>query len=259
MMFCLPGAFWHYDLWREYIDTIYPSIFYDGVNCCTWNGGRSNVLGNNWDDKIAQEYVSRGHTLALTFSNEFINFDDEIGDKLLGKLNDIHGYVILRNHFLARRIRIVYPKIRIIYSITGVQKEYSFDFYYNILKWCDYIVPRWHHLYKLAKDFSLLRDRFEVMINHSCPSECPYWEKHYTLVDEVNRTSTHISKTYDNPVINCLIDEKLTDSFEIDIQRRMKYVTQLGFTRFKLAGREFPKDKLKSHVEKILPYMKNGE
>lgn len=250
-MLCLPGAFWHYDVWKDYIDSLTPSIFYDGVNDCTWNGGRANVSSNLWNDEIVNEYTKRGHTIALTFSNAYIDFSDDVGKILLSKLDNISGYVILKNYLLARYIRIHHPNIRLIYSITGVQEEYSSDFYRKILTWCDYVVPRWHHIYQIAKDFCLIKDRFEIMINHSCPSQCPYWNEHYNNVDVAN--SHHKTyDNYDNELITCMINEKLTDTIEIDIRKRLKYAMQLGYTRFKLAGREFTKEKLRKQIEEIL-------
>ena len=55
-MWMLPGTFWHFDLYKEIIHSIKPAIFYDGVNNCPWNGGRSNIVSNTWNDAVIEEY-----------------------------------------------------------------------------------------------------------------------------------------------------------------------------------------------------------
>ncbi len=93
----LPGTFWHFDLYKEIIHSIKPAIFYDGVNNCPWNGGRSNIVSNTWNDAVIEEYYQYGHRVAMTFSNGDIDISNEIGNKLLEKLSAQDNYIILRN------------------------------------------------------------------------------------------------------------------------------------------------------------------
>lgn len=248
----LPGTFWHWNFYKTIISSIRPSIFYDGVNSCVWNGGRNNVYNNNWNDNIVEQYYHFSHRIAFTFSNKNINLSDELGNHLLDVLSSKDNYVILRNDELANYIRKNYSNLFLVYSIVGTPLEYSKDFYKRILNLYDYVVPRFHHIKDISLDFPNELNKFEIMINHTCPSTCPYWDKHYSKIENEN-ANTITYKSYDTSSITCMINEKMTDS---DINnkltsRRLKKSLSLGFTRFKLAGREFSIDRLKKDLSEV--------
>ena len=248
----LPGTFWHWSLYKDIISSVRPSIFYDGVNSCVWNGGRNNVDTNLWDDDIVKLYYRHSHRIALTFSNEEIDVKDAVGNFLLEKLSEKDNYVILRNVTLAEHVRKNYPNLHLIYSIVGTEHDYRREFYKSILELYDYVVPRFHHILKIREDFPSELDRFEIMINHSCPSTCPYWSLHYSIIENENRNKKTY-RNYDTSSITCLINEKLTDSDVSDnvIHRRLQKSLSLGYTRFKLAGREFPTERLKKDLLEV--------
>ena len=58
---------------------------------------------------------------------------------------------------------------------------------------------------------------------------------------------------YDTSSITCLINENMTDSdiHENMISRRLQKALSLGYTRFKLAGREFPIERLKKEISEV--------
>lgn len=248
----LPGTFWHWSLYKDIISSVRPSIFYDGVNSCVWNGGRNNVDTNLWDDDIVKAYYRHSHRIALTFSNEEIDVKDSVGNFLLEKLSEKDNYVILRNVTLAEHVRKKYPNLHLIYSIVGTEHDYRREFYKSLLELYDYVVPRFHHILKISEDFSSELDRFEIMINHTCPSTCPYWNLHYSIIENENRNKKTY-RNYDTSSITCLINEKLTDSDISDnvIHRRLQKSLSLGYTRFKLAGREFPIERLKKDLLEV--------
>lgn len=252
----LPGTFWHFDLYKEIIHSIKPAIFYDGVNNCPWNGGRSNILSNTWNDAVVEEYYQYGHRVAMTFSNGSIDISNEIGNKLLEKLSVQDNYVILRNEELRTYIRKTYPNLHLVYSIVGTKEKYDKEFYSSILNKYDYIVPRYHHIKYIVDDFSSELNKFEIMVNHTCPSNCPYWSKHYAFIDNENKSGVTHQK-YDNESINCLIHEKITDDKlnERNIKQRFFQSLRYGFSRFKLAGREFPKERLHKEIMTIKDFI----
>lgn len=252
----LPGAFWHYDVYENIISSIHTSIFYDGVNNCSWNGGRNNIKHNVWNDEIANNYYGEGHSIAMTFSNSIVNVDDIVGNELLSNLSRHDNYVILRNESLRKYIRNTFPRLSLIYSIIGTQSSYERDFYGDLLNKYDYIVPRYHHVLNIIKDFPSDIGRFEVMINHTCPSTCPMWNKHYSMIDEDNRLSKTYH-TYDTKTINCLINEEMTDSnlLQKNLSKRLDKLLRLGVQRFKMAGREFSKERLKNELSQIKDYL----
>lgn len=252
MVWLLPGMFWHYDLYKRIIGKIKSAIFYDGLNSCSWNGGRKNVLGNDLRRSVLNEYYKYGHRIALTFSNEHIDdLSDRVGNYLLDSISDRENYVILRNSKLKDYIRNRYMNLKLIYSITGTEEEYRKEFYEDVLSEYDYVVPRYHHIEKIASDFSGL-ERFEIIINHTCFSRCPFWRKHYSIIDKENRMGSS-SSNYDSEEITCLIDEKITDSsiFSDIIRKRFIKASSLGFKRFKLSGREFSKKRLEKEISSI--------
>ena len=255
-MWMLPGAFWHFDVYENIIHTIKPAIFYDGVNNCSWNGGRSNIQSNVWNDDIVERYYKYNHRLAMTFSNANIDILDDVGNNLLEKMSERDNYIILRNEELRKYIRQKYPNLHLVYSIVGTKQEYDREFYSALLNKYDYIVPRYHHIKYIINDFPSVLDKFEIMINHTCPSNCPYWSKHYAHIDYENRTGVLYQK-YDNESINCLIDEKITDDrlSEKNIKERFFQTLRNGFSRFKLAGREFPKERLYKEVMTIKDFI----
>lgn len=260
ILWMLPGAIWHYSIYNAIFDSIYPSVFYDGVNCCAWNGGRSNVAGNDWNDSIAESYYRFGHSIALTFSNDLISLNNATGNMLLEKLSSHNGNcVILRNRSLAEYIRKKYNNISIIYSITGTPETYSRSFYDEVLEYSDFVVPRWHHVSHIINDFQENIQKFEIMVNHTCPSDCPLWNEHYDIVNRSNRND-RMHDSYDSDEITCLIDEKLTDlrALEKDIFRRTFDMLKSGFSRFKLAGREFSRERMCRELNTIMDFLKKG-
>ena len=253
-MWNFPGAFYHYSTYKNILSSLVPSIFYDGTNLCKWNGGR-NLINQNWSNDIVYQYYKNNHKIALTFSNSIIDLSDKTGNYLLSLLNENNNYVICKNINLAKYIKEKYQNISLIYSITGTQLNYSYNWYKNILSTFDYIVPRWHHIKNISKDFKNLY-KFEIMVNHSCPSTCKYWDYHYKKV-ELDNINNKIYSSYNNDCIECLLKKDLSDSL-YNIQNtvlKLNTAIKLGFTNFKLAGREFSKEQLIQELNNIKKYI----
>ena len=256
MKWILPGAFWHYDIYKK-IKFSRSAIFYDGVNSCPWNGGRNNVIGNVWNDEIVNFYYKNNHRIALTFSNSIIDINNNTGNLLLELLSKKNNtYVIIKNFFLLQHIKRNFPAIKTIFSITGTKEQYDKKFYYSILNNYDYIVPRFHHTKDISKDFIHDLDRFEILINHTCPSTCPKWDEHYAIIEKNNQQHKNFL-SYDTRNITCLIKEDFTDSSlrKLNIRKKLIYSISYGFTRFKLSGREYSKERLLKDLLEIKEFL----
>lgn len=253
-MWNFPGAFYHYSIYKDLLSSLKPSIFYDGTDLCKWNGGR-NLINQRWSTDIVDDYYKNNHRIALTFSNSIINLSDKIGNYLLSLLNENNNYVICKNMDLASYIKEKYSNISLIYSITGTELDYSYEWYKNILKVYDYVVPRWHHIRSISKDFKNLY-KFEIIVNHSCLSTCKFWNEHYKNV-ETDNINGKIYSSYNNDCIECIIKKDLSDSlYNIqDTILKLNTAIKLGFTNFKLAGREFYKEQLIQELNKIKEYI----
>lgn len=249
-----PGAFWHKTHWLNVLEDIEPSVFYDGVDCCSWNGGRLNVSGNLWDDEIARKFYIDGHRIALTFSNSEIDIEDSKGNELLEKLSHFDGnQVILKNEKLRKYISKNFSNLVMVLSVTGIQAEYSKAWYEDALDKYDIVVPRFSHLEKLSRDFSK-NDLcyFEVMVNHICPLNSPICQAHYAEIEKMNREGKN-SGEYLNKTIDCRMSDERTEDLResMDILGNVGKAVALGFSRFKLAGRELLTDFLKYQYNQI--------
>ena len=258
-----PGTFWHKALWLNVLDDIEPSVFYDGVNCCSWNGGRLNVFGNLWDDEIAKKFYLEGHRIALTFSNSEIDTEDILGNELLENLSKVDGnQVILKNEKLRQYIDRNFSNLIKVLSVTGTQSTYSKMWYEDALSKYDIIVPRFSHLANLSKDFSKrILGRFEVMVNHICPLNTPICEAHYAEIERMNREG-NTSDVYLNKTIECRMSDERTEDLResMDVLGNVGKAVALGFNRFKLAGRELPIEFLKyqyGQIEHLVRRKKN--
>lgn len=249
-----PGTFWHKTHWLNVLEDIEPSVFYDGVDCCSWNGGRLNVSGNLWDDEVARQFYIEGHRIALTFSNSEIDTEDYKGNELLEKLSHFNGnQVILKNEKLRQYISRNFSNLIMVLSVTGIQAEYSKAWYEDALSRYDIVVPRFAHLEKLSRDFSKNDLRyFEVMVNHICPLNSPVCQAHYAEIEKMNREGK-TSREYLNRTIDCRMSDERTEDLResMDILGNVGKAVALGFSRFKLAGRELPADSLKYQYNQI--------
>ena len=59
---------------------------YDGINNCSWNGGRIN-RDICYDDKVINFYYRNNISIALTFTNPVIDLTDKTGNELLKKFH----------------------------------------------------------------------------------------------------------------------------------------------------------------------------
>ena len=94
---------------------------YDGINNCSWNGGRIN-RDINYDDKVIDYYYRNNISIALTFTNPIIDLDDIIGNELLKKFHKKGNVIISANLNLLKYVKEKYPLYKHTRSITSFGK-----------------------------------------------------------------------------------------------------------------------------------------
>lgn len=261
--------------------------FYDGPNLCKWNGGRINEEIFLTPGKV-KFYNDRGFGVFLTFSNPIIDVNDKVGNELLEMLNrnKLNGVIII-NEELRKYVEEKYPEYQIIFSISGhpnsvIPTKELIDYYKDLESKYEVIVPRFEM--GLNETFYNAVDvpKYELIVNDKCIYNCNIFREHLFTMAEFNRK-------YDNPwkeqpfdVCNkaheCWI--KNFDPDEGSEKDRKKHgislgmaftdemydkALKLGYTRFKIMGRELTKEKLKydmlKHVNDIysaIKRFKNG-
>lgn len=241
---------------------------YDGINNCSWNGGRIN-RDIYYDDDTIDFYYRNNISIALTFTNPIVHTDDKIGNELLSKFH-INGNVIISvNDDLREYIKENYPLYKHTRSITSFGKisvPMSNDdimLYKNLEPHYDYIVPRCEHIFD--KRFgTLTQSKYEVMLNDTCVYNCPFYGEHFEAIAEQNRLyhkpwkeAGHDSMykieecwlsdrsdykktdTFDPDVGQQNVIDKLGDNYGMDLKSaQIKLLMDRGIHNFKITGRE---------------------
>ena len=89
-MYIVAGAFSKFKELSLFImkNNIKNIVVYDGINNCSWNGGRIN-RDIYWKQSYIDFYYNRNISIALTFTNHNIDLNDSIGNNLLNKFHKI--------------------------------------------------------------------------------------------------------------------------------------------------------------------------
>ena len=197
----------------------------------------------------------------FTFSNYYIS-ESETKDKYCNYIlehaqNGING-VVLASEILNRHIKKNYPKIKRIYSVTNDLRRV--EDYNKYTKLYDLVV--------LAADFNKDKeflegiedkDRIEIMTNDCCIRNCPNRRRHYSQIALYNMKITEdpVFMTKEETDFTCVwrgTKEKaqgLNVLGSDDVER----LSDIGFNRFKLVGRDLPSMK---YMENLVKYIYNG-
>lgn len=232
---------------------------YDGINTCSWNGGRIN-RDLKYSDDVINFYYRNNINIALTFTNNIVSLDDEVGNHLLAKFHREGNKIISINTKLRDYIRENFPLYQHTRSITGFGKinvpmqDDDVQMYKKLEPHYDYIVPRTEHTFdQRFKDLDPIK--YEIMVNDTCIYNCPYYEQHFQAIAEQNRL-------YNKPwsdgrqdemmkIEECWIDgfdpnvghaptiEKYGENYGMDLKRnQISRLIKAGIRRFKVTGRE---------------------
>jgi len=256
---------------------------YDGVNNCSWNGGRIN-RNIFITQKDIEKYNKLGISISFTFSNPVIDLTDKKGLQLLEWLDNsqkkynIQNEITLINENLRNFLRQNY-NFRLKFSITGhdlesypkKDKQLLYKNYYLDLKnKYDLVVPKMEHIFQ---DWFINQKKlykYELLINDTCRPGCPYYKQHFEEIAKINRIFKNEKVVYDfNPKLANAIEECWLPDFNPDIEltscktgmdfdeKMIEKALFLGYRSFKISGRENTFDRLQNDIEIFLNFLKN--
>lgn len=232
-------------------------VVYDGINKCSWNGGRIN-RDVYYNDGLIDYYYSKGIKIALTFSNHRINLDNPMGNMLLEKFHKEGNALIIVNEDLRQYVREKFPKYDLIYSITGMGhlniplQDSDIAFYKDLESKYNWIVPRFEHIFDPRAE-ELDRTKWEVMLNDTCVYGCKYYDEHFKAIADENTAG----RPYSKEIEECWLpkfDPSRDSKYECmdlmpDAMQRLKAV---GVKSFKITGREMADNEYYSELMRFV-------
>lgn len=246
---------------------------YDGMEDCSWNGGRINRDNIVLTEKEVQAYYNLSVGIALTFSNPEIDLTDEVGLQLLERFHRVGNKIILVNETLRKFIVQYYPKYELIYSITGLGSmnvPMSHEDLFRYIKLQDdynYIVPRMEHTFD-EMFLNLDQSKYEIMVNDTCIYGCPYFKEHFEMIASQNKSSNPWDTIgYDtcfkieecwlkgfNPSTGdtTTIDEQ-GENYGMDLTvEQIQRLIDRNVTSFKVTGRENSAEDMKDELDRYI-------
>jgi len=277
----LAGAVKHFGMfflkYKELEKFPFNFTVFDGPNLCKWNGGRINE-DITLTKYMVDFYNKNNIGVSLTFSNDIIDTNDKTGNYLLELLdhNPLNG-IICCNEELRSYVREKYPEYKITYSITGHSNSIEInkkliEYYKELESLYDVIVPRFEMGFNPKFYNQINKSKYELMVNDTCVYGCSQFHDHFLKMNELNRNFKEpwkelgyeqCWKIHDcwiknfNPDVGSEKDrEKYGELLGMDFTKDMyKKAINLGYTNFKIMGRENKTEDLKSeifsHLEKI--------
>lgn len=211
-----------------------------------WNGGRANFGVMPSEEVIKGTLLTAndlGVALRYTYTNNHISEDmlkDTYCNQTMKMANNGLNEVLVNSPILEKYIRDTYKNFKISLSTTACIRD--IDAINDATKKYDLVVLD----YRDNKNFDFLekiedKDRIEILLDESCPKECPYRKQHY---DEIARVQVYQLNSED---AKCKLAEHKPTSFYECLERNKdtvitaselydKYI-KLGFRHFKLLGR----------------------
>lgn len=239
-----------FDLWKEY-----PIIFRDNVKIShifgafpsmLWNGGSYSIKNISLIkiNEIIDYYTKMNIPLQFTMTNPLITEQDcydRFCNTILKIADNGINEILVTSDILEQYIRKNFPRYKIDKSIIATVNQ-NIDYNEVLQKYDRVVLSR-----LLMEDFNFLqtikpenRSRIELLVNETCPVDCPRLATHYLEFAKVQLFEFE-SK---NPLTKCSNNFKRQYSWEFtDKQRVYSYsdiintYLPLGFTEIKLAGR----------------------
>lgn len=235
------------------------SVF-DGPDLCKWNGGRVNE-DITLTDEIIDFYNSNNIGVNLTFTNNIIDINDEIGNKLLKQISksNLNG-VILVNMKLYNHIKSNYPNLKLTHSFTSY--NYTLNDYKKIENDFDYIVPK-THLYFLSYFYNHIDiKKYELWVDEQCIN-CEKINYHYDTISEINRK---YSKPYDEKGSefckswnDCILPDynnKNNYNLKYFNKETIDKLKKIGYCNFKIPGRDFDSERFDKIIKDVYDFFK---
>lgn len=257
---------------KKYQDKISFDV-YDSTDLCKWNGGRINS-----DIKLSKSIINfyNKHNIGvfLTFTNDIIDTNDNVGNYLLNMINNKQNGVILVNENLRKYLRENYKDLKLIFSISGhknnlIVNDNLLNFYKDLEQRYDVIIPRYEMWNDSNFNSKIDVSKYEIIVNGTCVLGCKIFEEHFDIIAKINREfdnpSVELPKDYINMNHSCwLKNENATLHPKNDITKyakisdhhftkdRYRQALNLGIKRFKIMGREFNDNDFEEEIFKHL-------
>lgn len=224
--------------------------FYDGINMC-WAGGRLNNRNNLENLKPILKYLdNRKIFFNLVASNYYIDIYDKHSNEILKYLSNFENIgIILNNNELYEHLKKNY-NFKLKYSVTGLSdKKCDLNLLHELCSKYDTVCVR--NEYLKDKKFLSIRDKqkYEIMLT-KCGPECDKWKEHFDIIAKTNLKYKYpLEQASQDELDKCLNCWYLrTPTNNIDIYKSLDWADwgendldffkKIGFTRFKLPGRE---------------------
>lgn len=216
-----------------------------------WAGGRQNKVDNinfvGLEDvkRIFEMFNSNGVGVVLTCTNSLIG-KEHLGDFYCNSVIEILeksslNAVLVNSPVLEVYLRNTHPQLKINRSTTTCSKDLTEPRYDRIV--VDFTLNNSPSLRDavLTKE---QRKRLEIMLNDTCPPYCPYRKEHYKYISQYNlqgglgRIEPTESWKCQQPGFKTSFYENLKNPATVTAEQ-MKFYHSLGFSHFKIVGREF--------------------
>lgn len=216
-----------------------------------WAGGRQNKVDNinfvGLEDvkRIFEMFNSNGVGVVLTCTNSLIE-KEHLGDFYCNSVIEILeksslNAVLVNSPVLEVYLRNTHPQLKINRSTTTCSKDLTEARYNRIV--VDFTLNNSPQL-RSAVLTEEQRKRLEIMLNDTCPPYCPYRKEHYKYISQYNlqgglgRIEPTESWKCQQPGFKTSFHENLKNPATITVEQ-MKFYHSLGFSHFKIVGREF--------------------
>lgn len=233
---------------REHSEWFYDNIkivsLYGSFPNAIWNGGRC-VFGNMEISEIKTiiELVnSVGVSLRHTFTNCLIeerHLEDEYCNKIMDLCNNGKNEVLINSTLLESYLRSKYPDYRYILSTTTMTRGSE-----AINKACmkyDMVVADYRD--SIHKDFLqniISKNKVEILLNESCIYDCRFRDYHYK---EISRAQLMLKETQEAETCMYHDVSKFREAY-ISVDTLYNVLIPMGYTNFKIRGREMSSEKL---------------
>lgn len=230
----------------------YPHYFYDNVTVgaiygtfpgVIWNGGRvmqGPDIGLHYIINLIYNYHQLGIPLRFTYTNLLISEPEQLNDTYANTVTALahnkNNEILVANDYLEQYLRTVYPNYKYISSTTKclLNEQDIIDdsdkYYMSVLD------------YRKNRDMEFLKslpnpEKFEILINAWCRSDCPYRREHY---EDLSRAQLFNTPTY---VCEYIKDENFFSSLDkthvLTVDEIYNQYVPLGFVNFKIEGRTY--------------------
>jgi len=232
-----------------------------GAPNCAWSGGHHTVVNQTLSEAQLIDYVrtykNSGAICAFTLSRLNVpkeNLADQYCNLILDIIEEYGGEVIVYDDILAAYVRKAHPKIKTIASISKAKCCYKTGFegfkdetayYYSLLDKYDIVNVRADYALdnEQLDKLSDVSDHIEILVNDICKPGCTSVYAHLRAIEEWSDTGRHDFSQGCYYADTLSILENRLEQNQFISEPRISELVYLGFTRFKLAGRNIPPQK----------------